>query len=512
MANLKQTSSSKWELLIAAIEEKVVKGEHGECRRALRRLVGKKDIPTAARVKLGEIAFRVNAPELALRVLQSRIYPKTAFSTPASDRERVIYSTGLSSLGAYKEALAVLANVDVTSDPEALFHGASAHMFSWNYEAALPLLERYVSMPKVAPYRRLVGNVNLVATYISLSMWAKAADILSAAEAECRQNGYSLLLGNCLELKGQIELFGGRYQQALFYLTEARELLQSQQGNYLLFVDKWMIFCRCQLLTDDLERRQEADKFDEIRVRARQTRHWGTLREADLLEAVVKGDGELLRKVMMGTPSESYRRRARRLSGIELSPLGDFFLHLAAHGSNQVEPTTFDPYLGKNGEALYRKPLLLKLFEGLTRDFYQPATIGMLFQTVYIDEKFNPYTSPARVLQLLRRLDSWFRAQGVPLRVEFRKSEFALKAECPVLIRITRGKKLSSLGGAMNELKATIGLRTFSAARAAVVLGISKSSVERLLREAIEGGLVERHGRGRGVVYALRNARSRKAA
>jgi tetratricopeptide (TPR) repeat protein len=507
-----QNSTEDWEALYAKLDSLTIDGQHQESRKLLKSINPKK-IERPWAVKFSEIAFRLNEPLFTLKALQNILFPENSFLSDATNKEKVIYSSALSSLGAFNTSLEILSGIDSEIEPEALFYTASAHVYQWNYLASIPYFKSFIRSKSITPYRRLVAKVNLASAYIFLSDWDSAAELINETITECKTNNYSLLLGNCYELKAQFELFQGRYEEALNFLELANEILQAQGGFYLMFVEKWKIFCLCQLKRNQTE---ELKKFDELRNRAKSLSHWGSIREFDLLESIVSENEELFKKVIMGTTSESYRQRARRLYGKKIISRGKFSFTMYPEDNEKKSKDAadnlieFDPYKKNgHGEALFEKPTLLNVFDVLTQDFYQPSTIGMLFQGVFPTEKFNPFTSPARVLQLLRRLNHWFKAQNWPLEVKFIKSEFQLSALEPVVLSLRRGEKLSTYAGKISVLKEAFKDRSFTIRQVESSLEVSKETTERLLKEAFTNGDLTKQGKNRGLTYRFAQKREK---
>jgi tetratricopeptide (TPR) repeat protein len=415
----------------------------------------------------------------------------------------------LSGLGAIKQSIEIFNSIDTKAEPEALFYKACALIYDWNYEETIPLFKEYIQFGNISPYRKQVGKINLAAAYVHLGDWASATALLDEIQIECESKAYSLLLGNCFELKAQVELYQGRYDQAQDFLSKAAELLKEKGGFYMMLVNKWIVIC------NSLRSKSSEDTkgLIEIRRQALEMGHWNTLRECDLFEGIVNSDQMLVKKVVMGTPSDLYRQRARKLFGKNHISKGKFLWFLGPPAASPDESNCFDPYKKAAGlEALYSKPMLLKLYEALTRDFYQPHSIGNLFQQIYPGEKFNAFTSPSRVLQLLRRLNQWFRENELPIRVQFKKSEFTLTSKSSILLVINRGTQLSSAEGKLFELKSKFSDHGFSVSNASEVLGLSKASAERLLKQAFEQGKVLKDGSRRGLTYRLASYKSKKRA
>lgn len=498
-----------WDKLSHQLDELTIKGDHEECRRILNSTDPKK-IPRNWVVVFAEIAFRLNIPLYTLKTLQPIIYPENSLnSSAASEKEKIIYATALSSLGAIKDALEILEQIDTSKEPETLFHHASAHIYDWNYLASVPFLKKHIASKKVAPYKRLVSQVNLAAAFVNIGDWSTAYELLEEIKTTCEANSYQLLLGNCFELQAQTEIFQGRYDEALKFLDKSASYLKSQGGLYSMYTEKWTIICHC-LQSRNL---QQLQKLTALRAKAFDLRHWNTVRECDLFAAITMKDEELFKKVIMGTPSEHYRHRARKLYGANLIAKGYYSLYLGKSEQNQSSVPVFDPYKKmQQAEALYEKPLLLKAYEALTDDFYQPFTLGILFQKIYPNEKFNPFSSPSRVLQLLRRLSNWFEENKIPLKVEFKKSEFKLSALQDISVTVQRGAKLSSAEGKVSQLKDHFRDKSFSVANASEALGVSKATAERLLSVAFTQGKVIKIGRRRGMTYRLASHMQKKKA
>lgn len=503
-----------WADLCSKLEELVVNGNHEECRRILDSCSPKK-IPQPWAVRVADLASRVNLPPYALKTLRQIIYPKSSFDSVASDKEKMIYATALFKLGAINDSIEILQKINPEKEPEALFYKANAGFYNWNYEDGIPLLQKYIESPQITPYRRLVAKVNLSAALISVEDWSATRALLDEIRLECETHSYQLLLGNCYELMAQVELFQGKYDQALEFLDKSLIYLKEQGGLYSLFAEKWMIICRYQ----KSKNKEELQKLDSLRTKAIEFGHHSTVRECDLFEAILTKDEQLLKKVIMGTPSESYRKRARKLFGKNIPARGQYFFQVG-DSLAKMDGTPFPVFDARQGtfngkqlsEALYKKPRLLSLFNALTQDFYQTQTLGNLFQKIYEDEKFNPDTSPARVLQLLQRLDNWFIKNQLPLRVLFKKSEFKITSLENVCILIQRSPTVLSSEGNFLALKTHFHQRTFSAAKVMEALKISKTTSNKLLREALTAGVLVKMGEGRATIYRLANPKEHQKA
>ncbi len=500
-----------WPDRINDIETLIVSGDHMKCRKLLER-INPRQLPREWATRVAQAALRIQHSILALKILHGFVYPKNQFDQPATDLEKSIYANSLNRLGATSEALEILSGLDETLNPEVLFYRGIAHFRQWNYSEGVRAFRQYVAREDLEPYRRIVGQVNLAAGLIYLRQWQEGLELIEKIKTKCVEGDYQLLLGNCLELEAQIYFFNKQYDQALKLLEQSMTMLKNENGVYLHYVQKWVQFCHCFL--DNAP--DVSKKFEDLRSISLKNGYWETVRECDLFEAILTQDEELLRKVIIGTPCDSYRLRARTLFGKAVKATGNYqLLLLPPEGDrhSNLRAHHFDPYETESeANALHTTPLLLATFEALTVDFYKPAYIGSLFKFIYPEEKFNPYTSPPRILRLLKRLDQWLKAASVPLAVQFKKSEFQLKASTPILIQIRRGPRLTSSAGKLSELYKAFPGRSFSSSSAATQMGVSVSSAQKLIKQALADGILISCGRGRGSLYRFAPRNKRRSA
>lgn len=502
-------AANDWPKFLSEIESQVIQGHHQDVKIALQKL-NLKQIPRAFAAPIGEVAWRISEPLITLKILNRFVFPENSFELKPSDKEKFVYATALANLGAVDEAIDLFNSINDQSEPEVNLRKSMAYFRVWNYPAAIPLLKNFLQQQNVSPYRKLIGKVNLAAALVVDSKFPHAQSLLREIQAECTDGNYLLLLGNCYELQAQCYFLLKDFDLSLAHVEKSIELLKNQGGEFALFAEKWKVICEA-FKNNDSQSLQNLKTFNQKAILHGQ---WETARECDLFEAVLTQTEELARKVIMGTPFEYYRQRARGFFLKNIVPQGHFDLILGS--VNSKKPSfVFNPYEIQNGiEGLHSKPQLLSFFEALTMDFYKPNHIGLLFQRIYKNEKFNPFTSPKRVLSLIKRLNDWFIDNKVPLRVRMKKSEFALITDGSVSVRVSihRAKNLSKNEGQLTTLKLHFKDRTFSTQNVASKLEISKSSAQTLIFQAIEQGHVSKKGTGRATTYTLISRNRKKSA
>lgn len=505
----KQNDPHFWGELQSELDLLITRGQHIEAKQIFEQ-INPKHIPRSYGVVFSELAWRTGSPLYCLQILHPVVFPENNFNPLATAAEKMNYASALVNLGALSEAIEIFNNVDALVHPEVLLRKSFAYFKKWDYETPIHWLQQYTQHPSVPPYKKLVGQVNLAAAYVDTLLWSEATVLLSQIESECRKNSYLLLLANCLELQAQYEIFNQQFAAARKKLDEAMGYLKNQQGSFLLFAEKWIAVC------DAFQNRDEKSlaALKEIRKAAVSLANWETVRDVDLFEAVIAQDDDLAKKILIGTPSEKYRNRVRRLFGKHLISRGNYYLTLQGLDLTTTTTLQFNPYdLQKNGQALSSAPQLLKLFEALTFDFYKPSHIGLLFLSIYKDEKFNPFTSPDRVLKLIKRLNRWFIQNEISLAVNMKKSEFRLIAKNnTVRIMIQRAQPLSKKQGIFKQLKLIFKDRSFSTAQVAQQMNISKSSAAALVRQAQQDGDLVLRGQGRPALYQIASRQNKKVA
>lgn len=486
-----------WSEKLQEIEALVVAGKHVEARQSLS-LIKPKTIPREWAAPYSQLALRFRDSLQALKILHPIIRPENTFNAPASAQETVAYAYALTNLGAVDESLEMLTKVNAEDEPEVLFQKSIALFKKWNYEDAAPFLVEFIQSDKITYYRRLVGKINLAAALVCLEKWEAAQALLIEIEQICKANKYNFLLGNCYELQAQVHLFSQRYDLAFVCIRQSLNFLENENGIYSLLARKWEAIGLCLSSPNE----SSLNKLREIRLQAKSLSHWETMRECDLFEAKFTNNAELFQKVIMGTPSESYRQRARKLFGSTLRAVGHYEFSISGALSDEVIEKHFDPYKkNSQGFGLYERPYLLYLFEALTQDFYKPSHLGLLFRSLYPEEKFNPYTSPARVLRLLKNLDKWFLKAKVPLRVKFKSSEFQIISQQSISVIVRRGIEKSPEDAHLFVLKQKFGDKPFSSGLVASSLGISKTTALKLLKQASKNGKLKFFAQGRESRY-----------
>lgn len=502
----------KWSLWLNEIEVLTRNGQHVSARKLLKK-ISPKDIPREYSAAVGECAYRMNEFMFTLRILKPVLKPEHGEST-ATEKEKMIYATSLFSIGAVNEAGDLLKSLNPEANPEVHLYRAHACFSKWKYEESIPHLQSYLKTFSEENYRHTIGQVNLAAALIAVMKLTKADALLTKIEQTCETHGYRLLLGNTFELRGQYFIAQGLFEQATIALEKAKAFLKDQKGIYLFFAEKWLAIARLHLNPTN-----SAQAFANLRERATELKSWETLRELDLYQAIVEKKSELARKVVFGTRWKEYRERAIRLlrphfPAENFSYSGKYLWSPEVLGCSAAVVDAHPVIMGLNG--LPEQETLFAAYNLLTSDFYSPFNLGALFQEVYPNEYFDPYSTPERILRTLFRLKTWFRKNKLPLSVALKRGEFRIYAIAPVKLHLTHGAKPSRNIHSLEYVKKHFQHRAFSAGDVAAQLKLSRATSLKILKSGVDAGWLISSGATRARIYRFtgrpRNQKAKVAA
>ena len=458
----------------------------GQTQAAAQRLgkINTAQVPRAWRLKLARLSRRSGSIALGLRLLtplvsENRRGILTGSPTPA---ERAEYAALLFRCGAVREALESLTTIDVKEAPDAALFSAFCLFSQWDYERAVPSLEAYLRHVS-DPYASLIGKVNLSAALVSTGRYANAETTIGECLEQTRSSGASRLEANCLELSTQMDVLRGNLTGAEASLARAEEILGDARTHDQLFIRCWRAF---------LDARKTGNKIPllEFRQEALRRKRHETVREADLLALMIDFDQGDFDYLYFGTPFEAFRDRMTRLTG--RAPSGD------TYRLGGAEANCFDIMTGFSnaGLALPQGEKIHQLIEILLRDFYRPMTTAGLFAALYPTERFNIFTSPTRVHQVVSRTRRWTDGSQAGFAVRCKGACYSLTIS--ELVAFSLPKHRASVDTFELRVRQLRALQStgFTARDASQTLGLSRSESRRVLEIALAQGVIEKYGAG----------------
>ncbi|MBX3016254.1 MAG: hypothetical protein KF767_00075 [Bdellovibrionaceae bacterium] len=477
-----------FQALLRECDEHIRQGRDEKAHRLLRELEISK-LPRSLQRDFANLCRRSGLLSQGLRILTPLVREEIA-----SEAERAEYAMLLQRSGAVTEALGVLQKLDPQKDPQILLFQAFCHFNEWNYEAALPLLHRYLEFP-LADYPRLIARVNLVACLLTLHQWEAAAHEIERAFAEAENAGR--LRGNLHELRAQWHLGRGRFSDARKDLVQAQAILGGIQNEDLLFVRKWNAVI-------DLKEKTESDAMKIVLRDAEKASDWETAREARLFLLTDHFDHDAYLELLVGTPFTGYRARIQsRLDRTDLPELPSRW-RWGAPDSAALDLATGELH-GMTRTVRPPTAKCLQLIEALSQDLFRPQRLATLFGRLFPREHFDIFSSPQRVHQILRRTRRWLSENDLPLQIEESGGQFRLRKPDRFALILTLSREpRDNQRRLLQRLERDFGTEPyFTGPEAAARLGISESLMKRVLAWGVAQKRLRRQGRGSGTTYSL---------
>lgn len=459
-------------------------------------------VPREWRLPLAEICRRAGLYSLGLTLLRHLVNVErgTGHLQQATHAELAEYSVLLMRIGAVGEALERLQGVDSNHVPDVLLYRAFGQFYRWEFAGAAQDLEEYLRKP-LPDYSRLIGKVNLAHAYVESRCFGPARDLLEENIQEAGIKGHFLLQSNCLAMRAQVDLWEGKLADARTTFEQASQLVPSN-SKAAGFIGKW------RLILQALESRS-ALTLEDLRVAARKTKDWESLREADLFSLKINFENTRFLHLVFGTPFSGYRQRICT----ELGYLPDRSIYiLGPKASPRLDLRTgeIDGIPTRNqGRKCHQ------LIEVLLRDFYAPMRLGGVFHELFPGEYFDIGSSPNRVHQILHRTRLWIREMDIPISITENEGFFALELTGKFSFRVPIEREpVDPLTLRLEQISRLFPDEAeFSAKDVQSRLNVSKSTVRHILNFGIQSGRILRMGPQSLTIYKVLSAtRSTKVA
>jgi len=406
--------------------------------------------------------------------------------------EHAEYGALLVRIGAIDEALDRLAKIDEREAPEALLYLAFAHFSIWEYQASIPLLERYIAAP-IADYARWVGRTNLAFALAETRRHESALRLLEENIRVMRMARHLQLQSTCHVLSAQVLLHLGEFSRARAELSLAVGLTDNANTNDNFLATKW------GLIADGLESKS-IEPFRQLQRLAVERHSWASWRESDFYSLKIQANRERFVHLYFGSPFPEFRDLITRELGERpsqqiyvLGPKSAPRLDLRTGEIDGV--AKFNP-----GGKLHQ---LLGVF---LRDFYQHVSVAGLFSRLFPGEHFDVTSSPGRVHQVIWRLRAWIKDNKIPLALEEKNGFYSLRIDGQFSVRVPiNAAPIDSGSLRVSRLKELYGeAQYFLAKDAQEKLGLSKASFHEFLQWAISAELVGRSGASnRSAIYQV---------
>lgn len=454
------------------------------------------EIPRRWLWPIAKIARRTGCFVLGLKILSPVIHPhKRAIRAAPSPEELAEHSALLIQMGAIREGLQILSEIDSAVVADVLLYRSYGHFNRWEYGAAIPLLESYLETP-LDPYSRVVGQLNLAAACIVERQEMKALSLLESIAAYARENSFGRILGNCFELRAQIDLRAERWEAASASLNQATDFLKGDQSTDRFFVRKWTV------ILEALRDRNRA-VLTSLRRETLERGEWETLREIDLNSLKITFDQTTFNCLFFGTPYATYRDRIA--TELRTHPTEDELI--IRQGRLCFDFESGELFDGKPDQKrlLAKAPALVRqVLQSLIRDFYRPVRLGGLFSELYQRDYFDVNSSPNRVHQALHRTRTWLKQNLVSLEIHETSGHFRLALGQGLSFKIPlHNHPMDNYSLRLNKLKQQFLDQAFSSRQARETLQLKAATFNKFAATAVESRHLERTGAGSAIYYRL---------
>jgi tetratricopeptide (TPR) repeat protein len=474
--------------LIRSLEEET-RNQRIESALAILEESSPEDIPSGLKPKFADIARRLNRPILGLKILWPEIMQKGQHS---SDFVYELVST-LRRLGLGNQTRLWLERIP--QSPRSLLERAFFHIQQWEYKEAGEILESLLgSKAALGDLNPSILQVNLMACHLFNNEPAKALKVQEDLQPGLLQSHRHLYI-NSLELKGQALFSLRKFESSEKVLEEAKQLVNSNSDITSLLIQKWTLILKYatgKIGLDDPE-------FNQIRQMARRVENWETIRDLDYQLSLLGNNRELMIKVLFGTPYVSYKARILDILTSEPIPT-NYIWHDVRF---PVAETKFDPLRFfhsdiKFGQAEHRLICLL------LSDQYRPYSVIRLFDLLFPDELYNPYTSNGRIHNLIGSTRDSLRRLNLPLDIHSTKSGYRMRPSQDVSFVISHKMIFQDqMDLVLNALRSMFLTQPFSRVDAEEKLPFTRNQWKRILKDLVDSNNLCVNGNGKKTKYRI---------
>lgn len=457
-------------------------------------------IPRTYKLGFANIARRNNQAFIALRILNSTVRAKKLLSEPASIEELAEYSVSLLNIGATREAKNLLRNLDDQKHNQVLLYKSFAAFNEWNYAETVPWLKAFIRQ-ETNDYQKVIGQVNLAAALNFIGDFSESQKLLNKILKSTDSLNYHLLHGNALELSALASIGLKNYHQAEEHLNAAAKHLKNVRNLTDFYVKKWRVLLKLHQRVS----KRSLDELNNLKQEAIERRNWESCREFDYFKSLFNKDRRLFTHVFFGTPYSAYREKMLKEKWFHSSLPTDYIYQSTANTTRDLE--VFDLASGQHeSQDVFLEPGQL-MHNGLIlmiKDFYRPRALGSLFSELFPDEVFNPDSSPDRIYQLIRRLRQWIKKNQLPIQLTESRGFYSIALQGKMAFRVPMDIQLASKEAfLLSELSSHFVTKTFTAAKACELLGLSRTSFKRFINWAQDHNHVEKQGSGPKTHYKI---------
>jgi tetratricopeptide (TPR) repeat protein len=448
-------------------------------------------VPEDLRADFAQLCRRVSLHRLALKFIHKVIHE----SGKPSRKDMIEYAGCLRQVGLLNEAGRLLERIEPGTD--SLMQQAFCYTHGWDYAQAANILLQVLARPNLSERESRIARVNLVSSLNVLNQFEASQQWLRELASECQKHHPHLYV-NCLELQAQIHHAQGDLAAASETLDDAEKHSPQQPGHSGILIEKWR---HIVALTDEVTP-ERLKAFENFKQRVRSLHHWESLRSLDWELARALHNGDLATQVFFGTPYNGFRRQILTSEFGENLPWAYFRADARWQGARGkiINPMTGENMPFKFGSLQYRATMLLM------SDNYRPWTVYRMFDGLFGEEAFNPFSSPKRIYQMVERIRDEVIKDGLPMELKTVGKGFRLRpcgdGVIVVLDRMNFGASEDLVG---QVIAYQFNDKPFTLSDLKKLLPLSTDQTSRTVRKLIRSKVLEPAGnRSKAPAYRLK--------
>jgi hypothetical protein len=463
----------------------------------------RKKIAREERLYLANLCRRTGNAEKSLKLLLSVVSPKRLKDIKPTVEEVAEYSGALIQMGALGEAQSRLNSVK-PDDPDILLQQAFCKIRQWDYKAALTPLKAFTE--KTQGYYQMVGLVNYAASLVHLKQTQEAQSLLTRLREQSKTAQAFRLYRNTLELSAQNALNQKAYQKAEDFLENISNQVAPSSFE-TLYVNKWKLILDLEKTKPSADKIKFRSRFKQLHQQASLLRDPETLRDLDRIAALYKKDLPLFLKVYCGTPFPAYKTYLKeayvQYFGHEFSEPETYVWFISKSSRNEtVQNINLCNGLVGNSVRLKDKQIFLRSLLALSKDFYKGLEIAAFHDQVFEGEYYNPYTSPNRVHQSIRRIKNFLAKNINSLNIIHRQNQYLLSSQSATTITIPM-RSSQVLSQDLEKLISNFKDEDFKVQEVKTLIDKSLRMANRVLEEGLKVGRLRAIGNGRRRRYIV---------
>lgn len=466
-------------------------------RRARQLLVHLRKLDTPSKIRLGNILRRSGDYKLCTRVLHAMVRVNVE-SSEIIDQAKIEYAGALVQFGLTIEARELLE--PLSKYPQALLIMGLSYFQEWNHREAIVPLEKLLNTNlKLSEYELAVAKVNLYVAYSFAEPDKLHIENLLELKKQLIKTQAHLLLGVMAQLIGRYWMNNHDYSRAHEIFQEGLSFLSNTSTYEIYILRKWKLVCESIISEKNIsDQSRLLYEWEELKNASAQAGHFETVRDCDYFCGVYLDQSYKLNFCYHGTPYPRYRDRFQKCEkdiGIVFSA-SEAIKPFAGFSNVRLDEVVFP-------QSLKTLKNLKKLFLSLLSDFYRPQTLPRLFQAIYPNQYWNPFSSPVQLRQLIFRLRQHLVNIKCGLQIVEKKGKYQLQSVKEQIIFSWNSSWANEKLKQVEELVNEFGYAPFSFDDFARMCGGSLRTQRRKMKQLMESQIIEKMSSTKAAKYKV---------